>query len=63
VSTICETKVIQLAHTLWIQLQDNSWTKYAAYPDTVNVLCGEGDPVNVIIGGIYYITQCCNLTA
>ena len=47
-----ETRVIHLAHTLWIQLKDNSWIYYAPFSGTVTVLCGKDDPMDVTVVGV-----------
>lgn len=48
----CETRVVELKSTVWIQLVNNQWIYFAPYADTVTILCNEKEPVDITLQGI-----------
>jgi hypothetical protein len=48
----CETRIVQLSHTVRIQLVSNAWLYLAPHPDTVTVLCRDDEPSDVTLTGV-----------
>ena len=49
---VCDTRLIRLYNTVWMQLFNNSWIFYAPQPDIITILCYDNSPVDVRLKGI-----------
>jgi hypothetical protein len=48
----CDTRIVQLEHTVWSQLEKrNEWLYFAPSFDSLTVLCPEKEPLDVILKG------------
>jgi hypothetical protein len=61
IPTICETRIVELKNTVWVQLKDNEWIYMAPSIDSITILCNEQDPTDVVLGGVekLYINTGC----
>jgi hypothetical protein len=48
----CETRIVKLRNTVWIQLLNNDWIYFSPILDSVTVLCDDKEPVDVSLKGI-----------
>jgi len=47
----CSQRIVDLNHTLWIQLDGNEWLFVAPAPDVLTVLCSKHEPMDVKLSG------------
>jgi hypothetical protein len=43
----CDRRLVQLSHTVWIQLRNNTWIYFAPNPDIITVVCNDRNPMDV----------------
>jgi hypothetical protein len=48
----CDMRLVKLSHTMWTQLSNNTWIYFAPIPDTITILCHNGNPADVSLKGI-----------
>jgi hypothetical protein len=48
----CETRIVKLSNTVWMQLLNNEWIYFSPTVDSVTMLCGEKEPVDVSLKGM-----------
>jgi hypothetical protein len=48
----CETRIVKLSNTVWVQLLNNEWIYFSPTVDSVTVLCGEKEPIDVTLKGV-----------
>jgi hypothetical protein len=48
----CETRIVKLSNTVWIQLLNNDWIYFSPTLDSVIVLCDDKEPIDVSLKGI-----------
>jgi hypothetical protein len=54
---ICDTRIVQLTHTIWTQLeQRNEWIYFIPLSDSISILCPDKDPMDVTLTGTGKLT-------
>ena len=48
----CETRVVELTNTVWVQLMNNQWIYFAPGMDSVTILCNDKEPIDVVLKGV-----------
>ncbi|PNF42917.1 hypothetical protein B7P43_G12321 [Cryptotermes secundus] len=47
---ICDTRIVQLMHTIWTQLeQRNEWIYFIPLSDSITILCPGRDPTDIVL--------------
>jgi hypothetical protein len=47
---ICDTRVVQITHTVWTQLEKrNEWIYFIPSSDSITILCPEKEPIDVVL--------------
>jgi hypothetical protein len=47
----CDVNYVQLTHTVWTQVSDDEWIYYSPGSDSMTVLCGDREPVDLPLRG------------
>jgi hypothetical protein len=54
---ICDTRIVQLTHTIWTQLEKrNEWIYFIPSSDSITILCPEKEPIDVLLTGTGKLT-------
>ncbi|PNF43656.1 hypothetical protein B7P43_G18122 [Cryptotermes secundus] len=47
---VCDTRVVQLTHTIWTQLENrNEWIYFIPMRDSITILCPNKEPLDVVL--------------